>query len=230
MAEDAQLSIRSGGVAGAATGHPATSSVEPAALARRLATLVMGLFCFSLGIVLTLRSGLGLGPWDVLHQGLARHFPMSFGVASIIVGFLVLVAAWILGQRPGVGTVLNMLLVGAFIDLINWSGVVPSFSGQHWTIRLLVDSIGVAIVGLGSAWYIKARLGAGPRDGLMLVLARQAGGRVAAARAALELSVLVAGFLLGGTAGLGTLVFAFGAGPAVGLSFRLLRVHTGRAR
>lgn len=198
-------------------------------LAVRLVTLLTGLFCFSVGIVLTLRSGLGLGPWDVLHQGLARHLPISFGVASILVGFVVLLSAWALGQRPGIGTVLNMLLVGAFIDLINWTGIVPSFAGRHWTLRLLVDVVGVAVVGLGSAWYIKARLGAGPRDGLMLVLARATGGRVAAARAALELSVLIAGFLLGGTAGIGTLVFAFGAGPAVGLSFRLLRVPATRA-
>lgn len=195
----------------------------------RIVTLLAGLVCFSFGIVLTLHSGLGLGPWDVLHQGLARHFPMSFGAASILVGFVVLASAWALGQRPGVGTVLNMLLVGAFIDLINWTGILPSFGDRHWAVRLLVDMLGVALVGLGSAWYIKARLGAGPRDGLMLVLARQAGGRVAAARAALELSVLLVGYLLGGTVGIGTLVFAFGAGPAVGLSFRLLRVPVARA-
>lgn len=199
------------------------------ALVSRFVTLLAGLFCFSAGIVLTLRSGLGLGPWDVLHQGLARHLPMSFGVASILVGFVVLVSAWALGQRPGIGTVLNMLLVGAFIDLINWTGIVPSFGDRHWAIRLLVDMIGVALVGLGSAWYIKAQLGAGPRDGLMLVLARQLGGRVGAARAALELSVLVVGYLLGGAVGIGTLVFALGAGPAVGLSFRLLRVPAARA-
>lgn len=208
----------------------ATTTERRWALATRFITLLAGLFCFSVGIVLTLHSGLGLGPWDVLHQGLARHLPMSFGAASILVGFAVLVSAWILGQRPGVGTVLNMLLVGAFIDLINWTGILPSFGDRHWAIRLLVDVMGVALVGLGSAWYIKARLGAGPRDGLMLVLARRAGGRVAVARAALELSVLIVGYLLGGTAGIGTLVFAFGAGPAVGLSFRLLRVQATHGR
>lgn len=215
-----------------ATSHAAGDRVAVAAtierrwaLTKRFVTLLTGLFCFSVGIVLTLRSGLGLGPWDVLHQGLSRHLPMSFGAASILVGFVVLVSASVLGQRPGIGTVMNMLLVGAFIDLINWTGVVPSFGDRHWAIRLLVDMLGVALVGLGSAWYIKARLGAGPRDGLMLVLARRAGGRVAVARAALELSVLLIGYLLGGTVGIGTLVFAFGAGPAVGLSFRLLRVR-----
>lgn len=197
---------------------------EPA-LAVRLAILIAGLFCFALGIVLTLRSGLGLGPWDVLHQGLTRHVPLTFGEASIVAGFVVLLVGWLLGQRPGLGTVLNMVLVGVFIDLITWSRLVPSFAGSAWPARLAVDALGVAVVGLGSAWYIKADLGAGPRDGLMLVLARRAGGRVALIRATLELSVLATGFVLGGTAGLGTLVFAFGVGPAVGLAFRLFRIE-----
>lgn len=191
----------------------------------RLIVLIAGLFCFALGIVLTLQSRLGLGPWDVFHQGLANRLGLPFGRTSILVGFGVLMLAWALGIRPGVATVLNMLLVGGFIDLILWLGLVPDFAGWSWLVRLAVDVSGVAVVGIGSAFYIKANLGAGPRDGLMLGLARRAGGRVAPVRAAIELSVLAVGFLLGGKAGLGTLIFALGIGPAVSVAFRLFRIR-----
>ena len=195
------------------------------AYAVRLVILVAGLFCFAFGIMLTLKSDLGLGPWHVFHQGVARHTGLSFGTASIAVGFGVLLLSWLLGVRPGVGTVANMVLVGLFIDLIEWSGLLPSFAGRPWLVRLAVNVLGVAVVGFGSALYIKASLGAGPRDSLMLALARRLRGRVTLVRGALELAVLVAGYLLGGTAGLGTVIFALGIGPAVGLAFRLLRVR-----
>ena len=195
------------------------------AYAGRLVVLVAGLYCFAFGIMLTLKSDLGLGPWHVFPQGVSRHTGLSFGTASIAVGFGVLLLSWLLGVRPGVGTVANMVLVGLFIDLIEWSGLLPSFAGHPWPVRLAVNVLGVAVVGFGSALYIKANLGAGPRDSLMLALARRLRGRVALVRGALELAVLVAGYLLGGTAGLGTVVFALGIGPAVGLAFRLLRVR-----
>jgi uncharacterized membrane protein YczE len=206
-------------------GNTAGAARRSLAYAGRLVILVAGLFCFAFGIMLTLKSDLGLGPWDVFHQGVSRHSGLSFGTASIGVGFGVLLLSWLLGTRPGVGTVANMVLVGLFIDLIEWSGLLPSFAGRPWPARLAVDVLGVAVVGFGSALYIKANLGAGPRDSLMLALARRLRGRVALVRGALELVVLVAGYLLGGTAGLGTLVFALGIGPAVGLAFRLLRVR-----
>ncbi len=202
----------------------------PLRYAGRLAVLVAGLFCFALGIVLTLKSRLGLGPWDVFHQGLAGRLGLTFGLASIGVGFAVLLLAWALGTRPGVATVLNMVLVGAFIDLIDFLGFVPDLAGQPFLARLAMDVGGVAVVGVGTAYYIKANLGAGPRDGLMLGLARRAGGRVALVRAAIELTVLAIGFLLGGTAGLGTLVFALGIGPAVAVAFRVFRVEVEKSK
>lgn len=194
----------------------------------RLIVLIAGLFCFALGIVMTLQSRLGLGPWDVFHQGLANHTGLTFGRANIVVGLGVLLLAWALGIRPGVATVLNMLLVGGFADLILWLSLVPDFAGRPWLARLALDVAGVAVVGLGSAFYIKANLGAGPRDGLMLGLARRAGGRVAPVRAAIELTVLAIGFLLGGKAGLGTLIFALGIGPAVSAAFRLFGIRVER--
>ncbi len=206
-------------------GGPPGAARRSLAYAGRLVVLVAGLYCFAFGIMLTLKSDLGLGPWHVFHQGVSRHTGLGFGTASIVVGFGVLLLSWLLGVRPGVGTVSNMVLVGVFIDLIEWGGLLPSFAGHPWPVRLAVNVLGVAVVGFGSALYIKASLGAGPRDSLMLALARRLRGRVALVRAALELAVLIAGYLLGGTVGLGTVIFAFGIGPAVGLAFRLLRVR-----
>ncbi len=195
------------------------------AMALRLLTVVGGLACFSFGIMLTLQSRVGLGPWDVFHQGLANRLGLAFGTASIIVGFAILLLAWALGSRPGLATVLNMLLVGGFVNLFTAIGLVPDFGGAPLPLRIVIDIIGVLVVGFGTALYIKAKLGAGPRDGLMLSLARRTGGRVSIVRGAIELCALAIGFLLGGTAGIGTLIFALGAGPAVGLAFRLLRVE-----
>lgn len=203
--------------------HP-IAAPRPAGLALRLVIVVLGLALFSLGIVLTLQSRVGLGPWDVFHQGLTRHLPLTYGQASITTGLVILLLAWACGARPGVATVLNMLLVGGFIDLYLWLGFVPDLAGQPFPLRVPVDLAGVLVVGLGTALYIKGNLGAGPRDGLMLALSRRTGGRVSIVRGAIELTVLAVGSALGGTAGLGTLIFAIGIGPAVGLGFRLLRV------
>lgn len=194
-------------------------------MALRLAIVVSGLACFSLGIMLTLQSRVGLGPWDVFHQGLANQLGIAFGTASIIVGFAILLLAWALGARPGPATVLNMLLVGGFVNLFTAIDLVPDFAGAPLAVRIAIDLLGVLVVGFGTALYIKGNLGAGPRDGLMLAITRRTGGRVSIVRGAIELAALGIGFLLGGTAGLGTLIFALGAGPAVGLAFRLLRVR-----
>ena len=214
----------------AATGRVSISLWSgPLGLALRLLIVVLGLALFSLGSVLILRSRVGLGPWDVFHQGLTRHLPLTFGQASITTGFVVLLLAWACGARPGVATVLNMLLVGAFIDLYLWLGFVPDFGAWALPLRVAIDLTGVLAIGMGTALYIKGNLGAGPRDGLMLALARRTGGRVSIVRGAIEVLALAVGALLGGTAGIGTIIFALGAGPAVGLGFRLLRVRVVRA-
>jgi uncharacterized membrane protein YczE len=188
----------------------------------RLAILTAGLFCFAVGEVLTFKSQLGLGPWDCFHLGLSLHLPITVGQATIITGALVILLSLFLGVRPGVGTIGNMLLIGVFFDLMY--PLLPNLDHPALIWQVLVDVLGVLIVGLGSGLYIKAGLGAGPRDSLMLALTRLTGRRVALMRGAVELSALTIGFLMGGTVGLGTLVFAFGVGPAVELGFRLLRV------
>lgn len=196
----------------------------------QLATNVAGLFLFALGVVLTVRSGLGLGPWDVLHQGISRHTPLTFGQASQVVGVAVIGIGLLLRVRPGLGAVLNMLLIGFFVDRILAVHAIPAAAPYGPAARLVMDASGVLLVGLGSGLYIRASLGAGPRDGLMLGLHRVTGVRVALARAALELTVVVVGFLLGGTVGVGTLVFALGVGPAVECGFRVFGVPSREGR
>ena len=190
---------------------------------RRLVVLIFGLFLCSVGIVCTYRSGMGLGPWDVLHQGISRHTPLSFGQASIIVGGFIILLGLLIKVRPGVGTVLNMLLIGLFVDAQLRSNWLPDLSAAPFVARLLLDALGVLLMGIGTAFYITPRLGAGPRDGVMLRLYVLTHVRIAFVRAAIECSALVIGYILGGTTGIGTLVFAFGVGPAVEIGFWLTR-------
>jgi uncharacterized membrane protein YczE len=193
-------------------------------IAGRLLSILSGLFCFALGIVVCIRSEVGLGPWDALHQGLTHQFPMRFGEANILVGVLVLAIAWRAGQRPGVGTILNMFLVGFFIDRILDLGLVPEFAALSYPVRTVTNLAGIFAIGFGSALYIRARLGAGPRDSLMLAISERTGWPVGVARSGLELLVLIAGIALGGQWGLGTLLFALAIGPSVEVGFHVLRV------
>jgi uncharacterized membrane protein YczE len=188
----------------------------------RLASLLVGLAVFAFGIVLILESRLGLSPWDVLNQGIARHSPLSFGEANILVALGVLLLARSLGARIGLGTVANAVLVGAFVDQFLRIDALHRLASEPLAQRVLLDLAGIGLVGVATAFYIGARFGAGPRDSLMLVGARRTRFRVGAVRAVLEGGALVAGFALGGTVGVGTLAFALLVGPAVEASFFLL--------
>ena len=184
--------------------------------------LVAGLFLFSLGIVLQLESKLGLGPWDVLNQGISERVGISFGAANIVVAVVVLAVAWLLGARIGVGTVANAILIGVFVDLLLDVEAIAGLSERSLAARVVLLVVAILVVGLGSGFYLGAGMGAGPRDSLMLVGSRRTGVRIGVVRAALEVVVAVAGFALGGTVGIGTLAFAFGIGPAVELAFAAL--------
>lgn len=188
----------------------------------RLAFLVLGLFLCSVGIVCFLESELGLPPWDVLHQGLAEQTGLSFGVANLVVSVLVLVLAWRLRARIGLGTLLNAVLIGTFVIVLTSFDAVDALSDESLGVRIGLVVLALACFGAGSAFYICASMGAGPRDSLMLVTSARLGVRIGVARTGLEVAALVAGFALGGTAGIGTLVFALGIGPAVEVSFWLL--------
>lgn len=187
--------------------------------APRFASLIFGLFAFALAIVLTLESKLGLWPWDVLHQGIAHHTPLSFGGANIVVGLVILLVAWALGGKPGIGTIANATLVGLFIVGLTSIGALERLSEEPLGVRIVLLAAGIALVGPASAFYIGANLGAGPRDTLMLVGSRRTGVRVGIVRASIEVVALGIGIALGGNFGVGTVAFALAVGPAVEAGF-----------
>ncbi|MEJ7567289.1 MAG: hypothetical protein WKF41_03395 [Gaiellaceae bacterium] len=188
----------------------------------RLTTIVAGLFLCALGIVLFLESDLGLPPWDVLHQGLAEQLGVSFGVANLIVSGIILALVWVLRAYIGLGTLLNTLLIGSFVIALTAIDGVAAISDEGLPVRIGLLPLALACFGVGSAFYIAPSMGAGPRDSLMLVVSRRLHLRIGTARTVIEIAALALGFALGGTAGIGTLVFALGIGPAVELSFWLL--------
>ena len=190
--------------------------------AARAVWLVAGLFFCACGIVAFLESRLGLPPWDVLHQGIANHTPLSFGLANELVAVVVLFLAWSLGSTPGPGTLANAALIGLFVVLVQPLGFVQDLESWPLAARAGLLAAGLVLFGVGTAFYIGAAFGAGPRDSLMLVGAFRSHVRIGVVRAVLEGTVLLAGFALGGRVGIGTLVFALLIGPAVEGSFWLI--------
>jgi uncharacterized membrane protein YczE len=178
---------------------------------RRLAQLYAGLVLYGASMALQIRAGLGLDPWDVFHQGVADRTGLSFGTVVIITGAVVLLA-WIpLRQRPGFGTVSNVFVIGIAVDAT--LAVLPHAGSAPVAVAMLLA--GVGLNGLAGGAYIGAGLGPGPRDGLMTGLVRRTGGSVRAVRTTIEVGVLVVGAALGGTVGVGTLVYALSIGPLV---------------
>jgi uncharacterized membrane protein YczE len=191
-------------------------------LVARWSALLGGLFLFAVAIVCMLEAELGLSPWDVLHQGIADHTPLTFGEANIVVGVFVLALAWGLGAKIGVGTVANAVLVGVFIQGLTAIPAVDSLSEDALGVRIALLAVSMPIFGIASALYIGAYLGAGPRDSLMVVVGARTHLRLGIVRIGIELLALGAGFALGGTIGIGTVVFALGIGPALEGGFWLL--------
>jgi len=183
----------------------------------RLPGLIVGLLLFGIGIAFMAEAGMGLGPWEVFHQGIARQLGVQLGTVSIVLGIPILLAWYPLGERPGVGTVLNIVLIGTATNVA--MGVLPTVVGQPQ--QLLVMLLGVVTIAAGSGLYLASDLGPGPRDGLMTGLHFRFGWSIRRARTAVELTVLVLGFLAGGTIGLGTVVFALGIGPLVQVMLRV---------
>jgi uncharacterized membrane protein YczE len=185
--------------------------------------LLVGLVLFGVGIAMMLQSGLGLTPWDVLHQGLAEQFGLTVGIWSILVSFVVLLL-WIpLRERYGLGTLLNAIIIGVVIDLA--ALVIPEPTSL-WLDVLLVTG-GILSIGLASGMYIGANLGPGPRDGLMTAIARR-GVSIRVTRWFLEIVVLIAGILMGGTFGIGTVAYALFIGPLVQFFLPRWTIDTGR--
>ena len=191
--------------------------------ALRAVITTLGLFVFSLGMVLNVRANVGLSPWQALHVGLTLHTPLTLGQASQVVGGLMVVVSWLFGIRPGAATLMNAVLVGWFMDLLLASGLIPLMEPDLGGYAMLLVSLGIS--GFGIAAYIKGGLGAGPRDSFMLALMRLSGRGPATIRAGIEIGAALGGFLLGAPLGLGTVLFAVGLGPSVGYWFRLLGVR-----
>jgi uncharacterized membrane protein YczE len=187
---------------------------------RRLVQLYVGLVLYGLSASMLLLAGLGLDPWDVLHQGLSRRFGLGVGTWAIIIGVAVLLL-WIpLRQRPGFGTVSNVLIVGLVIDAV--LAAVPPVHGLP--ARVLVMCGGVVLNGIATGAYIGAGLGPGPRDGLMVGLAAR-GHSIRVVRTSIEITVLLTGWLLGGTVGIGTVVYALGIGPIAHITIPRLAIE-----
>jgi uncharacterized membrane protein YczE len=183
----------------------------PRSLPARVSGLLAGLILFGAAIAAMAQAGLGLGPWEAFHQGISRQSGLALGTVSILVGIPVLALWWPIGVRPGIGTLLNIGLIGLSTNAT--LPLLPAPSGL--AARLAMMLAGVLGIGMASGIYLAADLGPGPRDGLMTGLHHRFGWPIFAVRTTIEVSVLVAGWLLGGTVGLGTLVFALGIGPVV---------------
>ena len=177
----------------------------------------MGLVLFGVGIALMARAGLGLGPWEVFHQGIALLTGLQLGTVSILVGIPVLAAWYPLGERPGVGTILNIAIIGTATNVA--MDFIPA--AAELPVQVVMMLAGVGTIAVGSGLYLASDLGPGPRDGLMTGLHLRFGWSIRRARTGIELSVLVLGFLAGGTIGIGTIVFALGIGPAVQVALRV---------
>jgi len=187
---------------------------------RRLAQLYAGLVLYGISDSMLLLAGLGVDPWDVLHQGLSRRLGLGVGTWAVIVGVLVLLM-WIpLRQRPGFGTLSNVIVVGLVIDVM--LVIVPPVHGLP--LRLVVMCGGVILNGIATGAYIGAGLGPGPRDGLMTGMAAR-GHSIRVVRTCIEVTVLISGWLLGGTVGLGTVVYALGIGPIAHVSIPRLAIR-----
>lgn len=190
-------------------------------LGRRLPQLYAGLFLYGFSMAMMIKADLGLDPWDVLHQGLTRYLPVSFGTVTIIVGAVVLVL-WIpLRQWPGLGTVSNVFVIGLSADFGLW--LLPTPDSLAVRIGLMVAA--VVLNGLAGAAYIGSHFGPGPRDGLMTGLVARTGGSLRLIRTGIEVAVLVTGFFLGGTVGVGTVLYAVAIGPLVQFFLPLVAVR-----
>ena len=190
-----------------------------------LVMLVIGLFLFGLGEAIIIGSGSGVSPWTVLAQGISMRSNLSIGVATFLISISILIF-WIpLKQIPGIGTVLNAIIIASAIDL-----TLPYLPRPDTTFfKILQASFGILIVGIGSGIYLSSNLGPGPRDGLMVGLQKKTNTTIPVIRTFIELSAVTLGWFLGGVVGIGTILFVFGVGPCVGIGLTLVEKTSKKA-
>lgn len=186
----------------------------------RTVRLIFGLFLFAMGLVLSIQANIGLAPWDAFSMGISKISGISYGKIVILVGVAIIGADLLLKEKIGFGSVLNAILIGSFVDLIQAADVIPMMA-NFWTGTLML-LCGLALISVASYFYIGAGLGCGPRDALMVALVRRFPKvSVGWIRSLLEGSVLVIGWLLGGKVGLGTVLSVFGIGVLLDLTFKI---------
>lgn len=189
----------------------------------KLTKLILGLFLFAVGIVMTLNANLGVAPWDVFHQGLSKVTGITIGQANIAVGLLIVILDVVLGQDIGWGTILNMLLIGIFIDILMLNNLIPIFNSFIPSLIMLI--LGIVVEGYGCWIYLLAQLGAGPRDGLMVILTKRTGKSIQFNKSITELGAVIVGYFLGGSLGLGTVMMAFLGGPIFQWAFKTVNFN-----
>ncbi|MCL2141264.1 MAG: hypothetical protein FWH46_00050 [Methanimicrococcus sp.] len=187
----------------------------------RIFYLFYGTFLYALGIVLTIKANIGYAPWEVFHVGLSLTTGMTIGVASIVAGVVIVAIVTICGEKIGLGTIVSMVFTGVFIDLIMMIDIIPLAADLAVGILMLI--VGLFIISVGSYFYIKSAFGAGPRDNLMVVLNRKTKLPVGVCRSAVELSVTITGWLLGGMVGIGTVISVIAIGFFIQVTFALFK-------
>lgn len=189
--------------------------------------LIIGLFVCALGLVMTINANLGVAPWDAFHQGLSKVFGITLGTASISTGFFIVLLDIFLGQPIGRGTIINMVVLGLFIDLLMLNNLVPVFS--TFVPSLIMLLIGMVVNAYGVFIYMSAELGSGPRDGLMVVLTKRTGKSVKFIKSTIEVVVVTVGYLLGGKIGIGTVILALFGGYVLQYVFKSVNYDVSKA-
>jgi uncharacterized protein len=194
----------------------------------RITRLFFGLFLYATGIVMTINANIGLSPWDVFHEGFSNSVGITMGQASMLAGFTIIVLNTIFGEKVGWGTVANMVFIGIFMDILMINNIIPIF--ENLVLKIIMMILGLLVIGTASYFYISAGLGAGPRDGLMIALTKKTNKSVRFIRSCIEITVVIVGYVLGGTLGIGTLIMAFMMGPAVQFMFKIFKFNVGTVK
>ncbi len=186
-----------------------------------ISKLIWGLFLYALGSVIIINAHIGYAPWDVFHVGAAKTVGLSVGILSIVTGIFVGLLVLFLGEKLGLGTILNMVLIGVFMDIIFFIDIIPLSSNFTWSFLMLIT--GLMMLALGTYFYISSGLGAGPRDSLMVALTRKTGLPIGVCRGMIELTVVAIGWKLGGMVGVGTIVVALTVGFWIQIAFKVFQ-------
>lgn len=194
----------------------------------RLIRVIWGLFLFALGKVFIIYAQIGYTPWDVLAAGLAKTVGLSIGNTIIIISIFIVILIFLLGEKIGLGTFLNMILIGIYLDLIMFVNIVPKINNVILGIIMLIG--GLFLIAAGSYFYISSGFGAGPRDSLMVAFTRKTGLPIGSCRAIIEILVVTTGWILGGMVGIGTFLAAFGIGFCIQLVFKLFHFNATKIR